>query len=279
MTEPTDNINNEALNTPEISPSNDLNAPEITPAKIRKGFWNRLLRHIRNISLAFFVISIVLVVLARFIPIIVTPLMLIRSVESIVQGESPKLSKSWVSIDEISPNMIQAVVASEDNLFLSHYGFSFNDISKAIKHNNKGRRIRGGSTITQQTAKNVFLWPDRSYLRKGLEAYFTVLIELIWSKERIMEVYLNVIEMGDGIYGVQAASLEHFGVNASQLSKSQAALIAACLPNPRRFNAGHPSGYIERRKSRIVSLMGKLGPVDFDKKVSPKKNTKKRHRR
>ena len=253
--------------------------PEILPVKIRKGFWVRIFRFIRNFFLIFFAVSIVWVVLARFIPVFVTPLMLIRSTESIVQGEIPKLSKSWVSIDEISPNMVQAVVASEDNLFLSHYGFSFGDMTKAFEHNLKGKRIRGGSTISQQTAKNVFLWPQRSYLRKGLEAYFTVLIELIWSKERIMEVYLNVIEMGDGIYGVQAASLEHFGVNASQLTKSQAALIAACLPNPRRFNAGHPSGYIERRKSRIVSLMAKLGPVDFDKKVTPKKRAHKRHRR
>jgi len=279
MTEPINNINNLELNTTEISPQEDQNISEITPAKRKKGFWGRILRIIRNISLAFFVISIVWVVLARFVPVLVTPLMIIRSVESMVQGKMPKLSKSWVSIDEISPNMVQAVVASEDNLFLTHYGFSFNDINKAIKHNNKGKRIRGGSTISQQTAKNVFLWPYRSYLRKGLEAYFTVLIELIWSKERIMEVYLNVIEMGDGIYGVQAASLEHFGVNASQLSKSQAALIAACLPNPRRFNAGHPSGYIERRKSRIVSLMNKLGPVDFHKKVTLIKFKHKRHQR
>lgn len=268
MTEPVNSTNN-----PE------LNAPDINPTRRRRGFWDRTFKFLKMFFLACFVFSIVWVVLARFIPVYVTPLMVIRSVESIVQGEMPKISKSWVPIDEISPNMIQAVVASEDNLFLTHYGFSFNDINKAIKHNNKGKRIRGGSTISQQTAKNVFLWPNRSYLRKGLEAYFTVLIELIWSKERIMEVYLNVIEMGDGIYGVQAASLEHFGVNASQLSKSQAALIAACLPNPRRFNAGHPSGYIERRKSRIVSLMNKLGPVDFHKKVTLIKFKHKRHRK
>jgi monofunctional biosynthetic peptidoglycan transglycosylase len=169
------------------------------------------------------------------------------------------------------------VVASEDNLFLSHYGFSIDAINKAIKYNQKGKRIRGGSTISQQTAKNVFLWPQRSYLRKGLEAYFTVLIELVWSKKRIMEVYLNVIEMGDGIYGVEAASLEYFGKNSAYLSKSQAAMIAACLPNPRRFDAGNPSSYIQRRKARIVSLMGKIGIVDFDKKVIPKKKHRKHH--
>src|SRR5665647_2488360 len=241
--------------------------------------FRRILRILRNLFLIFIVFSIVWVVLARFIPIYVTPLMAIRSVESIILGEMPKNSKTWVPIEEISPNMVQAVVASEDNLFLTHYGFSFNDISKAIVHNNKGKRIRGGSTISQQTAKNVFLWPQRSYIRKGLEAYFTVLIELIWSKKRIMEVYLNVIEMGDGIYGVQAASIEYFGVNASQLSKIQAARIAACLPNPRRFNAGNPSGYIQRRSSQIVRLMGKLKQVDFNKKVTPIKQTHKRHKK
>lgn len=242
-------------------------------------FIRKVIKFIRNLLLFLFVSSIVWVVAARFIPIWVTPLMIIRSVESIFEGEFPKNSKSWVSIEDISPNMVQAVVASEDNLFLTHHGFSFDAITKAFEHNQKGKRIRGGSTISQQTAKNVFLWPDRSYLRKGLEAYFTVLTELVWSKERIMEVYLNVIEMGDGIYGVEAASLEYFGKNASELSKSQAALVAACLPNPRRFNAGNPSGYIQRRKSKIVSLMGKIGEVDFDKKDVPKKNTRKRHKK
>jgi monofunctional biosynthetic peptidoglycan transglycosylase len=241
-------------------------------------FIRKALKFLRNLLLIFFVSSIVWVVTARFIPILVTPLMIIRSIESIFEGKFPKNSKTWIPIEEISPNMVQAVVASEDNLFLTHHGFSLDAITKAFEHNQKGKRIRGGSTISQQTAKNVFLWPDRSYLRKGLEAYFTVLIELVWSKERIMEVYLNVIEMGDGIYGTEAASLEYFGKNASQLSKSQAALIAACLPNPRRFNAGNPSGYIQRRKSKIVSLMGKIQQVDFNKKDIPKKKNRKKHK-
>lgn len=244
--------------------------------KKNKGFFARLIRIIRNLIILFFIISISWVILARFIPIYVTPLMAIRTVESIFSGEKPKNSKEWVPIEKISPNLIQAVVASEDNLFLKHHGFSFEDISKAIKHNKRGKRVRGGSTISQQTAKNVFLWPQRSYVRKGLEAYFTVLIELFWSKERIMEVYLNVIETGDGIYGAEAASLEYFGKNASKLSKSQAALIAACLPNPRKFNAGNPSGYIQRRKSKIVSLMSKIEQVNFDKKEEPSNKKSKR---
>jgi len=230
----------------------------------KKSFWKKLLRILRNILLIFFVTSIGWTILARFVPVWVTPLMLIRSVESLAEGKMPKNSKRWVPIEKISPHMIQAVVAAEDNRFLEHHGFSFVDMKKAWKNNQKGRRIRGGSTISQQTAKNVFLWNKRSYLRKGLEAYFTVLIELFWSKERIMEVYLNSIEMGDGIYGVQAAAMEHFGKDADRLSRSQAALIAVCLPNPRKFNPARPSSYIQRRKYQVMNLMYKIPKVDFD---------------
>ena len=250
----------------------DSDAPQ------KKGWFSRSLKFIRNLFFLFLIVSIAWVLIDWVVPVFVTPLMIIRSVESLAQGEMPRVSKSWVSIDDISPNMVQAVVASEDNLFLTHHGFSFDAISRAFEHNQRGKRIRGGSTISQQTAKNVFLFPQRSYIRKGLEAYFTVLMELTWSKKRIMEVYLNVIEMGDGIYGVEAASLEHFGVHASQLSKLQAAAIAACLPNPRRFNAAHPSGYIQRRKNNIVNLMARIGPVNFDKTPAPVKHSR-RHRR
>jgi monofunctional glycosyltransferase len=241
-------------------------------------FFKKLLKLFRNIVLVFLVTSIVWVLIDWFTPVFVTPLMVIRSVESIFEGKMPKNSKTWVPIENISSNMVQAVVTSEDNQFLTHHGFSFDAISRAMEHNEKGKRIRGGSTISQQTAKNVFLFPHRSYFRKGLEAYFTVLMELTWSKKRIMEVYLNVIEMGDGIYGVEAAAQEHFGVHASQLTQSQAALIAACLPNPRRFNPGKPTGYILQRKANIVYLMTKIGPVDFDHKPVPPKPTRK-HRR
>ena len=244
-----------------------------------KSFVSRLGRLFRNLVLLFFATSIGWVILARFVPVYVTPLMFIRSVEALAAGEVPRNSKDWVSMDKISRNMVQAVVASEDNLFVQHNGFSVNDIEKAIKHNKKGKRIRGGSTISQQTAKNVFLWPKRSYLRKGLEAYFTVLIELFWSKERIMEVYLNVIEMGDGVYGVQAAAQTYFNKDALQLTKSQSALIAACLPNPRKYSASNPSSYIQRRKSKIVRLMGKIEQVDFDKKKLTEEKKRKRSKK
>ena len=223
----------------------------------------KLAKLLRNLVILFFASSILAVLVLRFVPVYITPLMLIRSVEAMVDGETPKIKKDWMPLNKISQNMVQAVVASEDNLFMEHNGFSFRDIEKALEHNKKGKRIRGGSTISQQTAKNAFLWPQRSWVRKGLETYFTVLIEFLWTKERIMEVYLNVIETGNGIYGVQAASRKYFGVNASNLTRSQAALIAVCLPNPRKFSPANPSGYISRRKNQIVNLMGKLKRVDF----------------
>ncbi len=208
--------------------------------------------------------SVSWVILAAFIPVYVTPLMFIRSVEAMVDGNAPVNEKTWVPLSEISPNMVQAVVASEDNLFLEHNGFSIDDIFKAVEHNKKGKRIRGGSTISQQTAKNVFLWPNRSYVRKGLEAYFTVLIELIWSKERIMEVYLNIVETGTGVYGVEAASQKFFNKSASKLTKSQAALIAASLPNPRKFKIDNPSSYMLKRKAKILSVMRNIPKVKFN---------------
>jgi monofunctional biosynthetic peptidoglycan transglycosylase len=229
-----------------------------------KNFFRKIVRFIAKLFLWFFLITIAWTVLLRFVPVYFTPLMLIRSAEAVCDGTPVKNSKKWVPIERISPHMIQAVVAAEDNLFMEHKGFSFEDIRKAREHNQKGKRIRGASTISQQTAKNVFLWPKRSYIRKGFEAYFTVLIELFWSKERIMEVYLNVIETGRGIYGVEAASLEYFGKHASKLSRTQASLIAVCLPNPRRFNPAKPSPYIQRRKDQIINLMYKIPQVNFD---------------
>lgn len=223
-------------------------------------------RFLRNIILVFFSTTILWVLVLRFVPVYFTPLMGIRFVEAIFDGRKPIVHKQWIPMEQISQNMVNAVIASEDNLFLQHHGFSINDILKARKENTQQKRLRGGSTISQQTAKNVFLWPQRSYFRKALEAYFTILIEFIWSKERIIEVYLNVIEMGDGIYGVQAASLHYFNKNANKLTTHQSALIAVCLPSPRRFNPAKPSSYVTRRKNSIVRLMRKLERVDFHKK-------------
>lgn len=213
--------------------------------------------------LFFFLSTIIVVLLYRFVPVYVTPLMVIRTVEQLVDGKKVEWHHRWVPIEKMSRYMPMAVIASEDNRFMTHHGFDFEELRKVIEENKLRKRPRGASTITQQTAKNVFLWPGHSYVRKGFEAYFTVLIELFWGKERIMEVYLNSIETGKGIYGVEAVAQQHFHKTAARLTRSQCALIAATLPNPRRFNSAAPSGYMLRRQAQIVSLMGKIAPVDF----------------
>ena len=204
---------------------------------------------------AFFGSTILAVVTLRFMPVYFTPLMFIRVGQQITSGESIKLKHHWVSIDEMAKDMPLAVMSSEDQRFLTHHGFDFDAIQQAAKENREGKRKRGASTISQQTAKNVFLWPGRTWLRKGLETYFTFLIEALWSKQRIMEVYLNSIEMGNGIYGAEAVAQEHFGCKASQLTRKQCALIAATLPNPRKFNSAAPSPYMKKRQRRIVKEM------------------------
>lgn len=211
---------------------------------------------------AFFILSILSTILFRFIPVPVTPLMLIRCTEQVFSGKAPKLKKDWVPLKEMSSNLVLAVISSEDQKFSEHFGFDFEAIEKVAKQNVKlqkrGKPIKGGSTISQQCAKNVFLFPQRSYIRKAFEVYFTFLIEIFWSKKRIMEVYLNVIEMGDGIYGAQAASKIYFKKDAKNLTAAEAATIAAVLPNPRKWNAGKPTGFINRRKSWILRQMGHL---------------------
>jgi len=200
----------------------------------------------------------------RFVPIPITPLMVIRLVEQATdEKKEMRLYKDWVPMSEISKNAPQAVYASEDQKFLDHNGFDLEAMNKAWEGNKKGKRIKGASTITQQTVKNVFLWPARSYVRKGLEAYFTVLVELIWSKERIMEVYLNVIEMGEGIYGIEAAAQTYYNKPAAKLNRSQSAMIAAVLPNPRRWTPARPTPYIVGRQGWILRQMNNLEPLGY----------------
>jgi monofunctional biosynthetic peptidoglycan transglycosylase len=216
--------------------------------------------------LAFFVLSIVSVVIYRWVPVPITPLMLIRDVEQFKNDKGVIMEHDWVPLEEISPKLQLAVVCSEDQNYLKHFGVDWGAIQKAMKENEKGKRVRGGSTITQQTAKNVFLWQGRSYLRKGLELWFTLLIEVFWSKERIMEVYLNSIEMGNGIYGAEAAAQHWFHKSAKKLSKDEAAAIAAILPNPLRYKANPANGYISGRKAWIKQQMNFWGnKLDYDK--------------
>lgn len=212
------------------------------------------------------ILSVGTAMLYKWTPVPVTPLMLIRCVEQKMDGKDLKLKHDWVSLENISPKLQLAVVCSEDQNYLNHYGFDWVAIEKAMKNNEKGKKLRGGSTISQQTAKNVFLWSGRSYVRKGFEFYFTLLIEALWSKERIMEVYLNSIEMGNGIYGAEAASTYWFKKSAKDLNKDESAAIAAILPNPLKYSANPPTAFITKRKNWIKQQMSFWGnQLDYDK--------------
>ncbi|OAB80282.1 monofunctional biosynthetic peptidoglycan transglycosylase [Cochleicola gelatinilyticus] len=208
----------------------------------------------------FLAVSFCWVLLYKYVPVPYTPLMVIRYVES---NQKLTIKHDWVSIENISKSLQLAVICAEDQTFLAHNGFNYKAIEKAYKNNTSGNRIKGGSTISQQTAKNVFLWPDRSWLRKGLEVWFTFLIEQLWSKERILEVYLNSIEMGNGVFGAEVAAAYWFNKKAANLSQDNAAAIAAILPNPRNFRASPSSSYIEIRKAWIVKQMRNFGTFNL----------------
>lgn len=223
----------------------------------------RFLQFLFKLIVWLWILSVFLVVLYKWVPVPVTPLMLIRNIEQYQSNKKLVLKHDWVSLDKISKNLQQAVICSEDQNFLHHNGFDFEAIKKAIENNERGRRIKGGSTISQQTAKNVFLWPQRSWFRKGLETYFTFLIELFWSKERIMEVYLNSIEMGNGVYGAEEASKFWFNKPAIKLNKNESAAIAAILPNPLKYKANPSTPYIEQRKYWILRQMNFFGKLEY----------------
>lgn len=226
----------------------------------------KILNFIWKAIVCFVVVSILSVILFRWVPVPVTPLMLIRCVEQKMDGKKMHMEHDWVPFEEITPKLQLAVVCSEDQNYLKHFGFDWGAIQKAMKENEQGKHMRGASTITQQTAKNVFLWSGRSYLRKAFEVWFTLLIEIFWSKERIMEVYLNSIEMGDGVYGAEAASQYWFKKKAVKLTKDEAAAIAAILPSPLRYKANPPSNYISKRKEWIKQQMNYWGnKLDYDK--------------
>lgn len=218
----------------------------------------RFIRFIFRLCIGLFILSLALVILFKWVAVPVTPLMVIRSFEQ-SDTEFKFWKHQWVPLEEISTNLQLAVICSEDQNFLTHKGFDLKAIEKAIENNKKGKRIKGASTISQQTAKNVFLWPQRSWFRKGLETYFTFLIELLWSKERIMEVYLNSIEMGPGVYGAEAASNYWFKTTAKRLNRDQSSALAAILPNPLKYKANPASLFIEQRKTWIKGQMNIMG--------------------
>ena len=248
----------EPLGDPPVPESSDPAAPPpppeprpslaaAPPSKPKRRVWGRLLIWLLVIVLAG---PLVMVAALRFIPPPATPLMLINA------AKGRGIDYRWHSLDDISPSLPQAAIAAEDARFCAHRGFDMEAIEKAMAANKRGRKLRGGSTISQQVAKNVFLWPDRSYVRKGLEAYFTVLIETLWGKRRIMEVYLNVAEWGPGVYGAEAAAHRYFRVDADDLTRQQSSRLTAILPSPLKWKAAAPGPYVRKRSRRIGGAMG-----------------------
>lgn len=232
-----------------------------------KGYLKSLYQRIRRLFLILFFGQLVYIFLLKWIdpPITVTQL------SSWINGTG--LKRDYISFEEMSPNIRLAVMASEDQLFPDHNGFDLKSIKKALE--SKKKRIRGASTISQQVAKNVFLWQGRSWLRKGLEVYFTFMIELVWGKQRILEMYLNVSEMGKGIFGIEAASQKHFKKAAKKLTRTEAAMIAACLPNPKKYSVQPPSNYITRRYPWILNQMNNLEGDEDIEKLLEQRTTKK----
>jgi monofunctional biosynthetic peptidoglycan transglycosylase len=224
------------------------------------------LKFLRKVVIYFFVSSIAVAILYRFIDPPITWLMVQRLFEQKFAGKEMKLSKDWVDIEELSPNLGKAVIASEDQRFMDHHGFDYESIQKAYEYNQTHKHKIGASTISQQVAKNVFLWPGRSWIRKGLETYFTLLIELFWDKKRILEVYLNIVELGDGVYGAEAASRKYFKRGADKLSKQQAATLAAILPSPLKWSATKPGPKVKSRITWIVREMNGVASPEIKKK-------------
>ena len=248
--------------------------------KLAKKLWRILLQWL----IIGFQFAMLLIILYRVVPVPITPLHVLRVYEQFRDDKPLKLTKDWTGIDHVTDKFCYAVLTAEDLNFIQHFGFDFEQIYKSVKTGLRtGKKMRGASTITQQTAKNLFFTPKRSWLRKLPEMGITVCLELLWTKKRILEVYINIIEMGEGVYGVEAAAKHYFNKSASNLSKRECALIAACLPNPRRFIANKPSGYINRKANVIQRYMYKIGKLPWkltakDKEKRSSKNRKKSSR-
>ena len=230
-----------------------------------KGWGKRLLKGVAYAVLAFGVWSVTLVLLLRFIHPPASALMVERRVASWFSPGPYHGDHTWVPLEDIAPCMGAAVMASEDQKFPDHFGFDWESIQKAYEHNERSRKVRGASTISQQTAKNLFLWQGRSYVRKGFEVWFTVLLEAEWPKRRILETYLNIVEFGDGVFGVEAASQRYFHKPAKRLRPSEAALLAAVLPNPHKFRVDAPSAFVRQRQAWILEQMSQMGGVEVVK--------------
>jgi monofunctional biosynthetic peptidoglycan transglycosylase len=226
----------------------------------RRPLWRRLLRFVGTIMLVWVALTWLCVLALRFVPPLTSAFMIERQLAAALHGERDFVLKhQWIPFSKVSSELPIALVAGEDQKFPTHHGFDLQAIADALDDADEGERLRGASTISQQTAKNLFLWGGRSFVRKGLEAYFTVLLELTWPKQRILEVYLNIAEFGDGIYGAQAAAQQFFHKNAAQLSAHESALLTSVLPNPKKLQADRPSPYVERHSEWIERQVRQLG--------------------
>jgi monofunctional biosynthetic peptidoglycan transglycosylase len=238
-----------------------------------KKFLQKTWSFTKKALLFFFLFTIGVTILYKFVNPPYTLTMASRKAEAIFsEKKNKKIQQEWRSYEEIAYYLPLAIITAEDQAFPKHIGFDFRAIEKAIKHNEKvkqgkRKRIKGASTISQQVAKNVFLWQGRSFIRKGLEAYFTLLIEIFWTKKRIIEVYMNVAEMGDMVFGAEAAAQKYFNKSAKKLTKNEAAAIAVILPNPRKYSATNPGPYISGRKAWCMDMMDKLGGKNFLKQI------------
>ena len=232
----------------------------------RKRIFN-IFKWILKFTIIFFVSTVLIVFTMRWINPVTSSIMVQRQITGLFDGEFELVKYHWVSYDDVSKFMPIAIVAAEDQNFPKHFGFDFKQIEKALKENKRGRRVRGASTITQQVAKNLFLWEGKSFVRKGIEAYFTLLIELLWDKQRILEVHMNIAEMGEKVFGVGTASVAYFKKPAASLNIRQAALLAAILPNPLKYSAVKPSGYVRGRQNWIVRQINSLGGPDYLKEI------------
>lgn len=239
-------------------------------------YWrHRLWIIVRNLVIFFFTSSLIMVIVYRFVPVYITPLMIIRCIEYAWKGEDVRVLKKWTPIEEMPEHIIKAAIIAEDENFLEHSGFDWDAMYKAFEHNLKSEKIIGGSGISQQTAKNVFLYPNRSYIRKAIEGYFTVLIEFFWNKERIMEVYLNVAETGHGIYGMPMAADIYFNKEIKDLTLSESATLTALLPSPLSFNPHKLSSSFIRKKHWIMRGVQSIDQIDLEKRVLVKRESSK----
>ena len=228
----------------------------------------RMWRWLLALPLLLALLSVVQVATLRFVDPPFSAFMVSRQLDAFGQGDWRfRIAHDWRDLEEMSPYVPLALIASEDQNFAEHFGFDLKAIEKARKNNAKGRKVRGGSTISQQTAKNLFLWSGRSWVRKGIEAWYTLLIEALWPKHRIIEVYVNIVEFGDGVYGAQAAARTFFGRDASQLTAAQAARMAAVLPSPRRCSIARPGPYVQRRAQAIQRQMRYIGGADYLRRI------------